>query len=95
MVFRDSGYSHHEPYEHTVFRESGYSRHEPYEHTLLLLLSGSIYVNKRLEATRLTREAGKLLEDSESANKKEITNSTTVQLQKRFTPYSSEGKNPC
>ena len=52
-------------------------------------------VSKRLEAARLMREAAKLLEDSESSNKKETTNPTTAQLQKLFAPYSSEGKNPC
>ena len=52
-------------------------------------------VSKRLEAARLIREAAKLLEDSESSNKKETTSSTTAQLQKLFAPYSSEGKNPC
>ena len=49
-------------------------------------------VSKRLEAARLMRAAAKLLEDSESSNKKETTNSNTAQLQKLFSPYSSEGK---
>ena len=52
-------------------------------------------VSKRLEAARLMREAAKLLEDSESGNKKETTSSATAQLQKLFAPYSAEGKNPC